>query len=100
VPDDHRLPLIGDADYVGPHAAHRDRIARRQQRALENLLGVVLHPAWLRIVLRDFLVPAPGDAAVGGDYQCSSARRALVYREDVLHRAVDAAKRRHDRPNL
>ena len=85
MPDDDRLALIGDADYLGLHSAHGDRIARREQRALENFLGVVLDPAGLRIVLRDLLVPAPGDATVGADHQRSGSGRALVDREHVLH---------------
>ena len=93
MPDDDRLALIGDTHHVGHHSAHRDRIARRQERALENLVGVVLDPAGLRIVLRDLLITAPSDAAVGGDHQRGRSRRALIDREYVLHRGRHAKER-------
>ncbi len=61
VPGDDRLSLIGDAHHVGLHAALRDsRRAPRSRGALENLVGVVLDPAGLRVVLGDLLVAATG----------------------------------------
>jgi hypothetical protein len=84
VPDDDRLALVGDSDDVGLHPARGNRLARGRERALENLFGVVLDPAGLRVVLRYFLVTATGYPAVGCHHQSCCAGRSLVYREDVL----------------
>src|SRR5207253_7170488 len=92
---DDRLALIGDSDHIWSDSTDRNRITRREQRALEDFFRVVLHPAGLRVVLRDLSVASPSDATVGGDDQGSRARCALVDREHVLHRRIRSAKRRY-----
>ena len=96
VPKNYRLALIGDADHVRPHTAGRDRLARRLKSALENLLRIVLDPAGLRIMLGNLLIATTGDAAVGGDHQCSAAGRSLVDGEHVLRRAVRTTSGKED----
>ena len=66
MPKHNRLALVGDADDIGTHTGCRNRIARRQQCALENLLGIMLDPARLRIVLGDLLVSASLHLTIGG----------------------------------
>jgi len=97
VPDHDGLTLVGDADRIGLHSAHRDGFARRGERALEDFIGVVLDPSRRWIVLGDLLISAPGDATVRADHQRSRAGRALIDRQDVLHRRI-AAPHRYDRP--
>ena len=70
---------------IGHEPALRDRLARRLDRADEDLVGVVLHLPRLRKVLRDFPVAAARHPAVRRDDQAGRARRALVNREDAFH---------------
>ena len=67
-------------------AALRDRLARRVERAREDLLRVVLDLARLGKMLRDLAIAAAGDAAVGRDDQARRAGGALVNRENAFHR--------------
>ncbi len=91
LPHDHRLALIRDADRVGRHAGLGDRIARRLERAIENVHRVVLDPAGTRIVLRDLAIPAPADASVGGQHEAGAPGGALIDGQDVLHRLTRSA---------
>ncbi len=67
-------------------------IAARGGRANagEDLEAVVLHPAGLRKILRDFPVAAAGDAAVLPDHQAGDAGRAFVDRENVAHSLAES----------
>src|SRR6185369_16379981 len=67
MPENDRFALIGDADDVRSNCAFRDCIARRLQRAIENLLSVVLHPTRLRIMLGDLVITSSDDASIGRD---------------------------------
>jgi hypothetical protein len=51
----------------------------------EDLLGVVLHPAGLREVLREFALTATHHAAVGRDDERARTGGALIESEDVAH---------------
>src|SRR6266446_5013800 len=84
VPDDRRLALVGDADggeVVSGDARRAQRLPRRALDGRPEVLGIVLHPARPRIVLRDFRVAARAHGAFGVDDECRRAGRPLVERE-------------------
>ena len=96
IPEHHGLALVRDADRVRHEPALRDRLARRLERAGEDLVRVVLDLPGFGEMLRDLAIAAPGDAAVGRDDEAGRAGGALVDRENAFHsregiwRAVDA----------
>ncbi len=83
VPEDDRLPLVGDPE--GPHLGARGRfqsLARHLPGHLPDLERVVLHPTRPGEVLREFRVCAAEDAPVLPHHEGGRARRALVDGED------------------
>ncbi len=57
LPDDHGFALIGDSDRCEIRGLHRcafERAACALELSAPDLLGVVLHPARLRIQLSEF----------------------------------------------
>ena len=58
LPHAHRLALVGDPERRGDHVRLLPSLARRLERDAENVLGVVLHLARVREVLRELAVPA------------------------------------------
>ena len=59
VPDDGGLALVGDAhrrDFRTRNPRLPKALGRNHRLAVEKFVGVVLHPAGLRIVLREFLL--------------------------------------------
>src|ERR1700674_613724 len=85
VPNDEGLALVGDAD--GADVARvGSRIGKgafgRVLHRVPDFLGVVLDPAWLRIVLGDLAVSASSHLAVHADGDRSGSGRALVQAED------------------
>src|SRR5438270_1657086 len=84
VPDDRRLALVGDADggeVVAGDARRAQRLPRRALDRRPEVLGIVLHPARPRIVLRHFRVAARAHGAFGIDDERRRAGRPLVERE-------------------
>ena len=65
----------------------RQRRSRRapQPNAVEDLHRVVLDPARLREILRNFAVTAAGDASIFADHETGRAGRPFVDRQDVFH---------------
>ena len=97
VPEQGRLPLVGDPD--------RGQVARRDARRDERRPGgvelgrpdlgrIVLHPAGLGVVLRQLLVAAPEDRPVVADDQGGRPRRPLVEREDRPHGGAEIGRGR------
>ena len=89
VPDGRRLALVGDADggdVVAGDAGRLQRLGRGPLDRRPEVLGVVLHPARPRIVLRDLGVAARPDGARDVDDERRRAGRSLVERE---HEAAD-----------
>ena len=85
VPHDEGLALVGDADgaNVGwPGACGVQRITRGGLYRCPYLVGVVFHPAWLRVVLSNLRVAFASDLAVHADGDCGGASRALVETEN------------------
>src|SRR3989449_6381512 len=84
VPDGRRLALVGDADggdVVAGDAGRLQRLGRGPLDRRPEILGVVLHPARPRIVLRDLGVAARPDGARDVDDERRRAGRSLVERE-------------------
>ena len=67
--------------------AARDRLARRVERAIQNVERLVLDPARLGIVLRNLAIAAAEHAAVRGDHETGGAGGAGIDRENGLHGA-------------
>ena len=66
VPDDGGLALVGDAhrrDFRTRNPRLPKALGRNHRLAVEKFVGVVLHPAGLRIVLREFLLGHLNDVA-------------------------------------
>src|SRR6185437_15133463 len=83
VPEERRLALVRDRD-----RARRldERLLRGVEDAPPDLLGVVLDEAGLRKVLRQLRITAAANRELLVDEQAGRAGRALVDREDELHR--------------
>jgi hypothetical protein len=95
VPHDRRLALVRDADGGERgrfHLGFPQRLPRDRERDAPDLLGVVLHPAGLRVVLLELRVAAPGDPPAPVEDEHRRARRALVDRHHVRR------LRRHPNP--
>ena len=89
LPHNHGLALVGDADgghIARPRAGLAQRFYGATQLAGENLVGVVLHPALLRIELLELLLRYRGNGA--GMIEENSARtgRSLIQCKNVSHR--------------
>jgi hypothetical protein len=85
VPKDDGLALVRDAD--GGNLPRRDS----GQHALSDaalgspdLAGVVLHPAWLRVVLREFLGGRGADLTLAVEENGAGTGGALVEGKDVV----------------
>src|SRR5207342_1714000 len=91
-PDDRGLALVRDPDRGeagGGDARFPESVGRRLVNRAEDLVGVVLDPARLRVGLADLAVPAPGDPEPLVDDEAGRPGRPLVDRED--HEAGAAA---------
>src|SRR5205823_2442495 len=78
-------PLIGDPDPRRPLSRGGERLAHRLERDPQDLLGVVLDPAGLRVMLGEFAIAAAEHAAVLVDQERGGAGGALVESEDAGH---------------
>ena len=85
MPQHYGLALIRDAEHIRTNSARRDRFTRGQERALENLFGIVLNPAGLWIMLGDLLISSARDATIGRDHERGRSSGPLIDRQDVLH---------------
>ena len=65
----------------------RDCLARRLERAIQNVERLVLHPARLGIVLRNLAIAAAEHAAICGDHETGGAGGARIDGENGLHGA-------------
>jgi len=88
IPYQRGFALVGDADAgdVGrPGARHRHRLAQHRQGVLEQILGLVLHPAAIGEMLRQ-VAPCGGHRRQGGRAEGDAARGggALVEGEDQV----------------
>src|SRR5690606_6075770 len=94
LPEDYRLALVGDPDRVGRDTRALDRLARRLDSAVEEIVRIVLHPSGARIVLRNLTISASHHATILGEYEAGRSRGPLVHREHVLHgRSLPLPKR-------
>src|SRR6185312_8400413 len=87
IPHYHGLALIGDADDVGRDVRVLHGAPRGVERAVQEIAWIVLHPAGLGKVLRNFAVAAPNDATALVDHETGRSGGALIDRQDVLHGA-------------
>ena len=81
VPEDDRLALIGDADRLdvaGADVCVADGLGDHLEGDQDDLLGVVLDPAGLGIVLREFGVGAAAHLTVMVEDEHRRSRGALV----------------------
>ena len=86
IPNDRGLALVGDPDGrdVGrAQFAVRQRFAHDCLRTAPDFLGVVLHPARLRIDLLVLLLGGGNDSPVPVEHDEAGARGALVNCPDV-----------------
>ena len=87
LPHQRRLPLVRDPDsrdLAGGDAGACERLSRRLDLGLPDLLRVLLHPPRPRIRDRQRARRDRADAAVGIDQARARAGRALVEGEDHL----------------
>src|SRR5712691_7739327 len=85
IPDDRGLALVGDPDrgHIGSaHASLGQRGGRRLLHRGPDFLGVVLHPARPRIVLRQLRIAAGHHASLDVDNERRGTRRSLVERKE------------------
>src|SRR5690606_19485134 len=85
VPDDHGLALVGDADgeaILGAEPGGPEGVGEGGRDALEDLGGLVLHPARLREMLGKFTRCARDDRSLGRKQENRRARRSLIDRQD------------------
>jgi hypothetical protein len=85
IPEDNRLPLVGDTEPDGPLPRPGERFRHGLQRDSEDFVGVVLDPARLRKVLGEFAVTPAEHPAVLMDDESSGARGPLVEGKDGRH---------------
>src|SRR5690606_19211721 len=85
IPEQHRLALVGDADGIRHHARFGDCLVRSDDRAAEDLLGIVLNPSGSRKVLRQLSIAARDHAPLLGDDEAGAAGGAVVDRGGVAH---------------
>src|SRR5205807_2582665 len=87
VPQDEGLALVGDPDRRDVHWFRIRGVQRTLGAGLHrgpDLVGVVLDPAWSRVVLRDLLVTLAAYVAVQSDGHGRRACRPLVEAENYL----------------
>lgn len=87
VPDDRRLPLVGDpdsGDLVGLDLGLDHHVGHHRLNAIPDLRGVVLHPARLREVLGELLLAHPHLVAIVVEDDRPGAGRPLVNCHDIL----------------
>ena len=87
VPDDRRLPLIGDpdgGDLVRLDLGLDHHVRHHRLDAIPDLRGVVLHPARLREVLGELLLTHPHLIAIVVEDDRPGAGRPLVNCHDIL----------------
>ena len=87
LPHDGRLPLVGDADggdRLRCDTALRDAFGHRRVLGGIDFHRVLLHPARLRIILREFMAGERDDPALTVKENGTRARRALVQCQNVL----------------
>jgi hypothetical protein len=85
LPHAHRLALIRDAQGCRHDARLPDRLSRGLDRDAEDLVGVVLHLAGGREMLRELAIAPAEQPPVGCDDERGRAGRALIDREDGGH---------------
>jgi hypothetical protein len=91
VPEERGLALVGDADRhhaFQRHPGALERAARHRALRGENLLGIVLDPAGLRVDLRELLLRDAHQRAVLVEDDGARARGALVERKNGAHAAI------------
>src|SRR5512145_3334536 len=87
-PQNYSLALIGDADRRDVLCTHSGLCQRglcRRQLRLPNFLRIMLHPAWLRIILLEFLLRHTANAALVIKDDAATACGALIQRKNVPH---------------
>ena len=92
IPDERRLALVRDADGRDRgrrHARSFDGRTRGRERRLPEVDGVVLDPAGVGKVLREFLLARASHAELRVEDDGPRARRALVDRQDAAVIAHD-----------
>ena len=88
IPHERGFALIGDADggdipHVHPGSFHRR--AQRLDLRMQNVHGIVLHPARARINLPEFTPLRRHDVPCFIKDNCAGTRRPLIQRNDILH---------------
>ena len=90
-PDDRRLALVGDADsgdVRGGKAARAECLRERFKLRIEDRHRIVLHPAGLRIDLREGVLRERHDLPVHIKNNGAGARRPLVKGDNVLAHGI------------
>ena len=82
VPDNHRLALVGDADRRDLAAVGVGCLFQRGDGIAPDILGIMLDPAGLRVMLREFASHRLARDAVGAERHAPSRSRALVDCQD------------------
>ena len=88
VPDNDRLALVGDADrrdILGFGIGKAHRLARNGKLRLPDLVRVMLDPAGLREILREFLLSDGTHFAFLVEKNTTVASRSGIQCHDVLH---------------
>lgn len=86
IPQDGRLPLVGDAktyEFLRPYAAYLNSGAKRQAGSREKRIGTLFNPSFPR---RIFFKRAPGlsrDFEIGPEYECLHSARSYVKNRDM-----------------
>ena len=91
VPYQRRLALVGDADrrdVARRKAGLGDGLAAGREHGAPEVLRIMLDPAGLREVLREFLLGDGRDRAIGAEHDGAGGGRALVDGEDVAGHRV------------
>ena len=89
IPDDGRLPLVGDADGGDVLRPGADLVHGREGHAQlggPDLVGIVLHPARLRVILGKLLLRDAADLACLIEQDAAVGGGSGVQRHDVRHR--------------
>src|SRR3546814_5198707 len=94
VPDRRRLALVGDADggdLLGARTSVCQGALHHRQGIAPDVLGVVLHPAGLREVLRQLLLRLAEAAAIAGEKNGAAAGGSLVDGENAAFGKIGRA---------